>query len=38
MIEQLRSVAKERIQKKVAFVSEEEMKKIEYGVRVMLNL
>jgi len=38
MIEQLRSVSKERIQTRVGSASEEEMKKIEYGVEVMLNL
>ena len=38
MIEQLRSVSKERIQAIVGSVSEEEMKKIEYGIGVMLNL
>ena len=38
MIEQLRSVSKERIQERVASVSEEEMEKIAYGVGVMLNL
>jgi mRNA interferase MazF len=38
MIEQLRSVAKERIQARVGSVSEEEMKRIEYGVGVMLGL
>ena len=38
MIEQLRSVSKERIQTRVGSASEEEMKKIEYGVGVMLNL
>ena len=38
MIEQLRSVSKERIYEKVASVGDEEMKKIEYGVLVMLGL
>jgi mRNA interferase MazF len=38
MIEQLRSVSKERIKEKVASVSEMEMEKIAYGVGVMLNL
>lgn len=38
MIEQLRSVSKERIYQKVASVRDEEMKKMEYGVEVMLGL
>lgn len=38
MIEQLRSVSKERIYQKVASVSDEEMKKMEYGVGAMLRL
>jgi len=38
MIEQLRSVSKERVGEKVASVSEEEMGKIENGVGLMLGL
>ena len=38
MIEQLRSISKERIKEKVATVSEEEMEKIAYGVKLMLGL
>ena len=38
MIEQLRSVSKERIKERVGCVSEEEMGKIEYGVTLMLGL
>ena len=38
MVEQLRSVSKERIYQKVASVSDEEMVKIGYGVLVMLGL
>ena len=38
MIEQLRSISKERIKEKVATVSEEEMAKIAYGVKLMLGL
>ena len=38
MIEQLRSVAKSRIGEKIAQVSDEEMRKIEYGIKKMLCL
>jgi len=38
MIEQLRSVSKERVGEKVASVSEEEIGKIENGVGLMLGL
>ena len=38
MIEQLRSISKERIKEKVATVREEEMEKIAYGVKLMLGL
>jgi len=38
MIEQLRSISKERIKERVATVSEEEMEKIAYGVKLMLGL
>ncbi len=38
MIEQLRSVAKSRIGERLGKVSQEEMEKIEEGVRKMLNL
>jgi len=38
MVEQLRSVSKERIYEKVASVNDEEMEKIGYGVLVMLGL
>jgi len=38
MVEQLRSVSKERIYEKVASVSDEEMDKIEYGIKLMLGL
>lgn len=38
MIEQLRNVSKERVKERVACVSEVEMKKIEYGVQLMLGL
>lgn len=38
MIEQLRSISKERIKKRIATVSEEEMEKIAYGVKLMLGM
>ncbi len=38
MIEQLRSVAKSRIGERLGKVSQEEMEKIEDGIRKMLNL
>ena len=38
MVEQLRNVSKERIKERVACVREDEMKKIEYGVKLMLGL
>jgi len=38
MIEQLRSISKSRIQEKLTSVNKEEMQKIEYGVKAMLNL
>ena len=38
MIEQLRSVSKERIGERVGSVSNEEMEKVEYGVKLMLGL
>ena len=38
MIEQLRSVSKERIGERVGSVSDEEMDKVEYGVKLMLGL
>lgn len=38
MIEQLRSVSKSRIQEKLTTLTKEEMQKIEYGIKAMLNL
>jgi mRNA interferase MazF len=38
MIEQLRSVSKRRIGEKIATLSQEEMSKIEYGIKKMLGL
>jgi mRNA interferase MazF len=38
MIEQLRSVSKRRIGEKIATLSQEEMSKIEYGIKEMLGL
>jgi mRNA interferase MazF len=38
MIEQLRSVSKERIREKIASISDVEMNKIEYGIGLMLGL
>jgi mRNA interferase MazF len=38
MIEQLRSVSKERIREKIASISEVEISKIEYGIGLMLGL
>ena len=38
MIEQLRSLSKSRITKKIATLTKEELKKIEYGIKCMLNL
>ncbi|MDO8454690.1 MAG: type II toxin-antitoxin system PemK/MazF family toxin [Sulfurimonas sp.] len=38
MVEQLRSVAKVRILETLAKLSEVELKKIEYGIKTMLNL
>ena len=38
MIEQLRSVSKSRIGEKLDSVTEEEMRKIEYGIKKMLGL
>ena len=38
MIEQLRSVSKRRIGKKIATLSKEELLKIEYGIKEMLVL
>jgi mRNA interferase MazF len=38
MIEQLRSVSKRRIGEKIATLSQEEMSKIEYGIKEMLRL
>ena len=38
MIEQLRSISKSRIGKKVGTLNDIEMKKIEYGIKKMLNI
>ena len=38
MIEQLRNVSKERIGERVGSVSGKEMEKVEYGVKLMLEL
>ena len=38
MIEQLRSVSKSRIGEKIGTLKNNEMKKIEYGIKKMLNL
>jgi mRNA interferase MazF len=38
MIEQLRSVSKRQIGEKIATLSQEEMSKIEYGIKEMLGL
>ncbi|OCM00494.1 PemK-like protein [Aliarcobacter thereius] len=38
MIEQLRSVSKSRIGKKIASLSKEELEKINYGIKAMLAL
>lgn len=38
MIEQLRNIAKSRIGECVGYVSEEELAKVEYGVKMMLGL
>ena len=38
MIEQLRNVSKSRITEKIASANEDEMRKIEYGMKLMLGL
>ena len=38
MVEQLRSISKTRISEKIAYLNEEEMRKIEYGIKLMLGL
>jgi len=38
MIEQLRSLSKSRVSKKLATITEQELKKIEDGIKNMLNL
>jgi mRNA interferase MazF len=38
MIEQLRSLSKTRIIKKISSLTQEELEKVEYGIKMMLNL
>ena len=38
MVEQLRSISKTRISEKITYLNEEEMRKIEYGIKLMLGL
>lgn len=38
MIEQLRAVAKDRITQKIAFLTDSEAEKIDYGMKVMLSI
>ncbi len=38
MVEQLRSISKTRISEKIATLNVEEMRKIEYGIKLMLGL
>lgn len=38
MIEQLRNLSKSRIQEQLTTLTKEELKKIEYGIKCMLNL